>query len=680
MLCTPSHAQDCDSNYFSFSYSASAFVNYIKTVATPDSLMMSLASNEYYQHGLTKFTAQGDVVFSYLYNSPFIANGYHSWTDLFFTDIAATAGSNYFVVGSVTKHGVFSDNTETPPARTAAVICKLDKYGKVIWSRFFASQNTDPLAFSNIIALGNGDVVVYLTTQRGLPYYGKVICVSTNGDIKWMTILNTGDYRSGDLAPSTKRSLIQAKNGNIVIGEAVFKYDSLSADGAYHFLSLNAVNGAVNWETGYDYFSNPFKMQDVVSIVELPDGGFSFQTSLNDPASAIQRPLNIITDSKGAIKKMIAIYPSDDPASHIVDAKPDGSSGNQAVLIGTSDNKTILLQVDRNGTLNWARKYGKSDNGMPPACFLKINNAYDIILSDFSKNFHLLHTDPIGRLDCDSIGLTMIQETVPAFNESNIHTENVPPANDVLFSTGFFVVQNTDINPITRATVCQKNIPCCIDVVDTTHINNVSLCEGNSYKLPDNTVVKDSGLYYVSYKTLKGCDSVSLYKISIAKNPAALSLGLDTCFTESDSVVLHATDGYTSYKWNDLITQSPDYTAHQAGTYTVSVSNICGAKTDSIHVYEQCEFPVYMPNAFTPNGDHLNDLFRVPSVNLNRLIRFTIYNRWGKVVFETTKINDGWDGNLKSIPQQEGIYIYNLQMETITGKRINQKGTFTLVR
>src|SRR6476659_3942826 len=74
----------------------------------------------------------------------------------------------------------------------SAVIIKTDKYGKVAWSRFFASANTDPLAFSNIIALSNGDVVAYLTTQRSYPYYGKVICFASNGDIKWITILNTG--------------------------------------------------------------------------------------------------------------------------------------------------------------------------------------------------------------------------------------------------------------------------------------------------------------------------------------------------------------------------------------------------------------------------------------------------------------------------------------------------------
>jgi hypothetical protein len=100
-----------------------------------------------------------------------------------------------------------------------------------------------------------------------------------------------------------KDRLSRLRNGNIVIGDVVFKYDSLSQDAEYHFLSLNAVNGAINWETSYEYFSNPFRVQDIVSIVELPDGGLSFQTSLNDPASAIQKQLNIITDSKGNVKK-----------------------------------------------------------------------------------------------------------------------------------------------------------------------------------------------------------------------------------------------------------------------------------------------------------------------------------------------------------------------------------------
>jgi gliding motility-associated-like protein len=180
---------------------------------------------------------------------------------------------------------------------------------------------------------------------------------------------------------------------------------------------------------------------------------------------------------------------------------------------------------------------------------------------------------------------------------------------------------------------------------------------------------------------LKGCDSISLYKISIYKNPSALSLGLDTCFNGNDTLTINATGGYDKYTWmSDYLTTSSSYTARDTGIYTVTVSNVCGTKTDSIHIYDQCDFPIYMPNAFTPNGDRLNDVFRVPPVNLNRLIQFTIYNRWGKIVFQTNNINKGWDGNVNYIPQQPGIYIYYLQMESLIGKAINQKGTFTLIR
>src|ERR1700759_1872486 len=136
-------AQTCDSNYFSFIYNASDFMTYSRALVTADTSVVCLETNKLYSHGLTKFTPQGNVIFSYKYTAPFTANGNHGWTDLAFTDIATASESSYYMSGSVTKRGVFYDNTETPPARTAAVIVKVDKYGKVIWSRFFANQTTD---------------------------------------------------------------------------------------------------------------------------------------------------------------------------------------------------------------------------------------------------------------------------------------------------------------------------------------------------------------------------------------------------------------------------------------------------------------------------------------------------------------------------------------------------------
>ena len=678
------HAQNCDSNYFAFLYNSSDYSTYSKTIVTPDNSLLCLQTNRLYYHGLTKFTPQGNVIFSYGYTAPYSANGNHAWTDLIFGDMAVSSESLCYTGGSVYKRGVFSDNTEVPPARTAGVINKTDKYGKVLWSRFFANATTDPLEFSNIITLSNNDIVGYLTTQIELPYYGRVACLSAEGNIKWFVTLNTGEYSSGDLSSTKQRTMMQTKSGNIVLGDIIYKYyDSVRSRRLYHFISLNVSDGSVVWEKSYDYGDGSF-IPNIISAYELPNGDISFQTTTNAvtalDAAGYSKALNIIISSNGDLKKLITTHETNN-ALIIADVKPDGNAGNQSLLMITNDGKPALIQIDKDGKILRGNKYGKLDNNMPPVSFAKIENGYDIFLSDFSQSFRMLRTDPIGRLDCDSMTINIVQEPIPLFEvDNNIHTQNVPAPKQSDYSTGFFVSQKTEIPTIRQSTVCQKNIPCCVDVVDTTNINNVSLCEGSTYTLPDKTVIKDSGRYYVSVKTAKGCDSVSLFQVDVYKNPSALKLGLDTCFGESDSVIIHATDGYDIYKWNDLQTSSAYYTVHQPGTYAVTVSNICGTKTDSIGVFKDCEFPIYMPNAFTPNGDRLNDVYRVPVTNENRLIRFAIYNRWGKVVFQTTNINDGWDGNINSIPQQQGIYVYYLQMESIVGKRINQKGTFMLIR
>ncbi len=677
-------AQDCDSNYFAYSYTASDFLTFSKALVTPDSNVLCLQTNRLYYHGLTKFTPGGNVIFSYQYTAPFAANGNHPWTDLAFTDMAIGPESACYLSGSVTKHGVFFDNTEVPPPRTAAVIAKTDKYGNVLWSRFFANATTDPLSFSNIITLANGDIAAYLTTAVAHPFYGRLVCLSGDGTIKWMTTLNTGDFSSGAI-DFPKKVITQTRNGNIVVGDVVYKYDTNFNNGEYHFLALNASTGLIAWESSYAY-DDPLFVPNISGAAELPDGSLSFQTTTNiatagDPLG-VSKELNIITDDKGNIKKMITLHPANDFIG-IIDAKPDGSSGNQALLLLSSDQKPVVTQIDKDGNIKWSRKYGKTAEDAQPLCFVKANNGYDVFLGSLAKSFRMLRTDPAGRLDCDSMAVNMIQETIPSFhgNTNNIHTSNIPGVNDPQLSTGFFVVQNTVSTAIRRSTVCQKNIPCCIDVVDTTNIHAVALCEGGAYQLPDKTIVSDSGMYYASYKTSKGCDSVSLYKVSIYKNPAALSLGLDTCLHKNDSLILRATDGYNSYTWmNALPTTASHYKVYQPGIYTVNVSNVCGSKTDTVQVYDQCDFPIYMPGAFTPNGDFLNDVFKVPASNLNRLILLTIYNRWGGVIFQTSSSNKGWDGTVKGNPQQAGLYLYDLQMENLIGKRIHQAGTVVLIR
>ena len=121
-------------------------------------------------------------------------------------------------------------------------------------------------------------------------------------------------------------------------------------------------------------------------------------------------------------------------------------------------------------------------------------------------------------------------------------------------------------------------------------------------------------------------------------------------------------------------------TIYKPGAYWVNVSNICGSKTDTTQVYDRCNFPVTMANAFTPNADGKNDFFGIPPQNKNHLVRLVIYNRWGEKVFVSSNPAEGWDGNFNGRAQPAGTYVYYLMMRGLDGKEINQKGTLVLIR
>jgi len=87
-----------------------------------------------------------------------------------------------------------------------------------------------------------------------------------------------------------------------------------------------------------------------------------------------------------------------------------------------------------------------------------------------------------------------------------------------------------------------------------------------------------------------------------------------------------------------------------------------------------------MPNAFTPNGDGRNDLFRIPPSSPEKVISFAVYNRWGEIVFFTTNGSRGWDGTFHNHQQPDGSYIWKIEYEDAGGARIQTSGNVMLVR
>jgi gliding motility-associated-like protein len=87
----------------------------------------------------------------------------------------------------------------------------------------------------------------------------------------------------------------------------------------------------------------------------------------------------------------------------------------------------------------------------------------------------------------------------------------------------------------------------------------------------------------------------------------------------------------------------------------------------------------YMPNAFTPNGDGKNDVFRIPPAISLKLKEFSIYDQWGTKVFSTENISTGWDGTINGKQQATGVYVYIIKGTNEKGS-VFLKGNFILIR
>ncbi|MEO5781628.1 MAG: T9SS type B sorting domain-containing protein [Ginsengibacter sp.] len=103
-----------------------------------------------------------------------------------------------------------------------------------------------------------------------------------------------------------------------------------------------------------------------------------------------------------------------------------------------------------------------------------------------------------------------------------------------------------------------------------------------------------------------------------------------------------------------------------------------GTSSVFIKLYKGPAF--YIPNAFTPNGDGLNDVFRAIAPGIRQTIYFRIYDRWGKLMFDTQNITKGWDGKYGGTLQPTAVYVWIIKGVDINGKTIELKGTVTLIR
>jgi gliding motility-associated-like protein len=187
----------------------------------------------------------------------------------------------------------------------------------------------------------------------------------------------------------------------------------------------------------------------------------------------------------------------------------------------------------------------------------------------------------------------------------------------------------------------------------------------------DTRIIDDKvHLYWNKYRFWN--DGVDHYEVQIRdrkgafKTTAILSPS-DSTYTD-DSIY---TTIDTAYCYRVLAIQ------HGLTLYT-STSNMTCALLDS---------RVFIPNAFSPNKDGVNDVWKVSALSIYNLVGekklnyyVRIVNRWGQIVFESHDVNEGWDGTFNGKPAPVDVYVYLLHAQGIDGRSINRKGNITLLK
>lgn len=149
-----------------------------------------------------------------------------------------------------------------------------------------------------------------------------------------------------------------------------------------------------------------------------------------------------------------------------------------------------------------------------------------------------------------------------------------------------------------------------------------------------------------------------------------------------------------NYQWTPTTLLSctncprPVATINNNIVYRLEVENQFGCKasdTIGFRVFCDQQAQVFVPNAFSPDGDGLNDVLMVRGKGITAVRYFRIFNRWGQVVFERSNIqvNDpaqGWDGNINGVPAQPDVYVFTAEVQCTAGGTYTYKGNVTLIR
>jgi gliding motility-associated-like protein len=226
--------------------------------------------------------------------------------------------------------------------------------------------------------------------------------------------------------------------------------------------------------------------------------------------------------------------------------------------------------------------------------------------------------------------------------------------------------------------------------------NDFNLCKNNQQRLDpgsfnqyhwqDGSVnryytVTSPGMYWVQVTDDHQCSAADTIILNeILPLPGGFLKETDS-ICQYDHISVSAIGHYNTYQWSTGSIQ-PAIEVTAPGTYILTVldNHGCSGNDTIVIIQKNCYTGVYVPTAFTPDGNHLNDDFRAVVYGNAIHFRLQVYNRWGQLLFETTDPRKGWDGKVAGIPTDSAVFAWQCSYQLEGSPPAFQKGTVTLIR
>jgi gliding motility-associated-like protein len=442
------------------------------------------------------------------------------------------------------------------------------------------------------------------------------------------------------------------------------------------------------------------------------------------PAPTTAQVRLIVTNSKGCIDTLTK-------SLNVLD-KPSLNLAFKDTLICSIDSVPLKANIS-SGTISWT-----VSNAANRSRIINPNTVSPIVFPKDTTKYYVTVNDN-GCSNSDTVTVNVLQFiTVDAGIDTTIcftDTVQLKPISDALSykwiaSSGEVVqpIKNPLVHPATRTKYyvtanlgyCQAKDSVTVSTAPYPQVSvsqDTTICFNTKYQLsgsyigssyfwsPTTNMFNASSLnpivapskstrYFLTALDTLGCNKPVTASVLVSVTPAIqLNAGKDTFAVPNQPVQLNAISNLANgfFTWtpatglNNTAIANPIATLdnqYDSITYTVrfTAQSGCFAEDDIKLKLFRSGPDILVPSGFTPNGDGKNDILKPITIAISTLTYFSVYNRWGALLYRTTELEKGWDGKYNGEIQPAGAYVYQTEGIDYLGKKVYRKGTVVLIR